>query len=982
VFGLDRHFYKHIIHLVSLTAMKSEWHRYLLFTIIVLFSFLFSCRSDFSGKIPPEAVKGVLDLTEWDFKRDGPANLSGEYEFYWGQLLTPADFSKTTPSQKPEYIKVPDYWNNHQVKGEKLPGEGYATYRLKILLNKPGQSLALKILEISTAYTGYVNGRQVCASGVPGMTLKTTVPKYYPQIVDFEIESNQMEVLFQVSNFHHRRGGAWAAIQLGEETEIRAIKQKKVSFDLFLSGSILIIALYHFGLYILRRKERSNFYFGVFCILMVIRLLSTEERYLSHFFPTISWEWMVKLEYLSYYLAVPAFIRFMRFIFQDFSKHVVTVITALGIAFSLIVIFTPARIYSHTLNIYEIITIAVFLYALYVIIVALLQRKVEALVFICGFIILNITVINDMLHVERIIKTGFFAPFGFFIFILSQAFLLSIHSSRAFSTIIAQRKELRGTLEAYKNEILDRVRAEEALRISHERFLTVLDSIDADVYVADIDNYEVLFVNKHLTDTFGHDLIGKTCWKVFRNESEPCAYCKKDQLLDNAGNPTGVCIWEGKNPLTEKWYMYYVRAIKWVDERFVRLQVATDVTELKMAEEKLRQSEEKYRTILNSIEDGYWEVDIAGNFTFFNPSLSKILGYSSEELMGMNNRQFMSETTAGKVYETFNKVYRTGEAAKAVDWETIQKDGTKVWVDTSVSLMRDKDDNPVGFRGVTRDVTERKRAEEWAKLQQLQLMRADKMVALGMLVSGVAHEINNPNNFIMLNAPILSDAWKDAMPILERYYEKNGDFILGGMKYSEMRFRYPEMFSGISDGANRIKQIVDDLKDYVREEDIDLTQSVEINAVIRSAVALVSNMIKKSTNHFSIDYGKNLPLIKGNFRQLEQVIINLLQNACQALPDAEKGIFVSTALDQETASLVINVRDEGVGIPSDTLPHITDPLFTTKQGGVGLGLSISSRIIDEHGGSMHFTSETNNGTSAEIILPLNRGKNSLKESIQ
>jgi PAS domain-containing protein len=525
--------------------MKSNSHRYILFTIIVLFSFFIACRPDFPEKIPPEAVKGVLDLTDWDFKRDGPANLTGEYEFYWKQLLKPSDFSEAAPPQKPGYIRVPDYWNNHKVKGEKLPGEGYATYRLKILTNNPSQSLALKILEIATAYTGYVNGRQVCASGVPGIKRETTVPHYYPQIIDFEIESNQIEILLQVSNFHHRRGGAWAVIQLGEENEIRALKQKKISFDLFLSGSIFIIALYHFGLYILRRKDRSNFYFGVFCILLFIRLLSTEERYLTHLFPTISWEWVVKLEYLSFYLAVPAFVCFMRHLFRDFSKYIVAVITILGLAFSLIVIMTPARIFSHTLNTYEIITIVVFIYSLYVIIVALLQKNVEALVFLCGFMILNIAIINDMLHVERIIKTGFFVPFGFFFFILSQAFLLSLRSSRAFNTIIAQRKELRGTLEALKNEIVDRVRAEKALRISHERFLTVLDSIDADVYVADIENYEVLFVNKHIIDTFGHNLIGKTCWKVFRNESEPCAYCKKDELLDNAGIPTGVCIWEG-----------------------------------------------------------------------------------------------------------------------------------------------------------------------------------------------------------------------------------------------------------------------------------------------------------------------------------------------------------------------------------------------------------------------------------------------------
>jgi PAS domain-containing protein len=193
-------------------------------------------------------------------------------------------------------------------------------------------------------------------------------------------------------------------------------------------------------------------------------------------------------------------------------------------------------------------------------------------------------VVNDILYIERIIQTGLFAPFGLFAFILSQALLLSFRFSKALTTVEMQRKELRDTIESYKTEVIQRVDAEEALRDSHERFLTVVDSIDANVYVADMATYEVLFMNKHVRDTFGHGLIGQTCWRVFRNGSEPCSDCANERLLDAAGNPSGVCAWEGKNPITEKWYINYARAIKWVDGRFVRLQVATDVTELKQAD--------------------------------------------------------------------------------------------------------------------------------------------------------------------------------------------------------------------------------------------------------------------------------------------------------------------------------------------------------------------------------------------------------------
>jgi polar amino acid transport system substrate-binding protein len=348
--------------------------------------------------------------------------------------------------------------------------------------------------------------------------------------------------------------------------------------------------------------------------------------------------------------------------------------------------------------------------------------------------------------------------------------------------------------------------------------------------------------------------------------------------------------------------------------------------------------------------------------------------------MGMNFRQYMKEEAAERVFKTFNSVFTTGKPATAVDWEIIAKDGTKKFVELSVSLMRDSEGQPVGFRGVAREISERKKAEEQAKLHQQQLLQASKMVALGTLVSGVAHEVNNPNSFIMLNSPILKEAWENAMPILDKYYDENGEFILGGMNYTEMRDNIPTLFAGISDGAKRIKHIVDELKNYVRDNTADLNQVVDINEVLKSTVSLLANMIKSSTNHFSIAYGNNLPALKGNFQRLEQVMINLIQNACQALPGFQKGIFVSTAFDKKASKIVVKVRDEGMGIPPETLMNVTDPFFTTKHdtGGVGLGLSISLKIIEEHGGSMHFTSDIGAGTTVEIGLPIDPENQTVK----
>ena len=165
----------------------------------------------------------------------------------------------------------------------------------------------------------------------------------------------------------------------------------------------------------------------------------------------------------------------------------------------------------------------------------------------------------------------------------------------------------------------------------------------------------------------------------------------------------------------------------------------------KRAEEALRQSEEKYRTILESIEEGYYEVDLAGNFTFFNDSMCRLLGYSKEELMGMNNRQYTDQGNGKRLYKAFNQVYRTGEPGRGFDYEIIRKDGTKRYVETSVSLRKDSSGNPIGFRGIVRDITERKRFEE--------ILRQERETFFSILQKGPygALLIDMDNTFLYIN---------------------------------------------------------------------------------------------------------------------------------------------------------------------------------------------------------------------------------------
>ena len=275
-------------------------------------------------------------------------------------------------------------------------------------------------------------------------------------------------------------------------------------------------------------------------------------------------------------------------------------------------------------------------------------------------------------------------------------------------------------------------------------------------------------------------------------------------------------------------------------------------------------------------------------------------------------------------------------------------------------------------QALEQEMRDREKATDELILKQKQLIQADKMASLGILVAGMAHEINNPTGLILLNLPILIEAYQDAEPILEEYYETRGDFELGGLPYSRMRDQIPHMLEEMNDGAHRIKRIVEDLKDFARLEDSNLNTWIDLNEVTKTAVRLVNNSIHKATNHFSVNYAPDIPKFKGNAQRIEQVIINLILNACQALPNMEAGITLSTIFDESANTLVFEIQDEGCGVKEEYLAHLTDPFFTTKRevGGTGLGLSVSAGIIQDHGAKMNFSSLPEQGLTAIVTFPV------------
>lgn len=269
-------------------------------------------------------------------------------------------------------------------------------------------------------------------------------------------------------------------------------------------------------------------------------------------------------------------------------------------------------------------------------------------------------------------------------------------------------------------------------------------------------------------------------------------------------------------------------------------------------------------------------------------------------------------------------------------------------------------------RMLTREVS--RRTEE-LKLQQQQLIQADKMTSLGILVSGVAHEINNPSSLLLLNLPVIKEVYQDAEEVLEAHYQNHGDFYLGGLLYSRMREVVPSMLEDMLAGTHRIRRIVDDLRDFARQTPSELTEQVDLNEVVATAIRLVDNSIRQSCDEFSVSYADSLPLFSGNAQRIEQVVINLIVNACQALTSPDQAIRIRTFRNAD-AQICLEVIDCGQGIEEENLARLGDPFFTTRreQGGTGLGLSVSQRIIQEHGGSLAYDSVPGRGTRVRLTL--------------
>jgi len=503
-------------------------------------------------------------------------------------------------------------------------------------------------------------------------------------------------------------------------------------------------------------------------------------------------------------------------------------------------------------------------------------------------------------------------------------------------------------------DITELKQAEEALRESEEKYRSLVEEISEVIYSLD-ENAVITYANSNVESLGGYspsEVVGRKFTDLVYTEDLPDRMKKFHEVMSGNNEPNEYRMVTKSGEIC--WVRVTARPII-KDGRAAGLRgVLIDITDRKQAEEALRESEGKYRTILESIEEGYVEVDRAGNFTFTNPTVSRISGYSRDELSGMNNREYTTPETSNRMYQIFSEIYKTGNPAKVADYEVIAKNGSKKIIEMSVYLMRDSEGNPTGFRCLFRDDTERKKKEKEMRKLEVKLQQSQKMESIGTLAGGIAHDFNN----------LLMGIQGSASLALLNMESTNPNYK--NLKNIERH---------VQSGAGLTRQLLG----FARGGKYEV-RPTDLNELIREN----SGMFGRTKKEINIDtkYENNIWIVEVDQEQISQVLLNLYVNAWQAMPGGGELYIVTenVTLDRnyvkpynvEPGNYVkISVTDTGVGMDAETEKRIFDPFFTTREmsRGTGLGLASAYGITKNHGGIINVYSEEGSGTTFNIYLP-------------
>ncbi|RZB30628.1 MAG: hypothetical protein SRB1_02908 [Desulfobacteraceae bacterium Eth-SRB1] len=387
-----------------------------------------------------------------------------------------------------------------------------------------------------------------------------------------------------------------------------------------------------------------------------------------------------------------------------------------------------------------------------------------------------------------------------------------------------------------------------------------------------------------------------------------------------------------------------------------------DITEIKHSEEQNRKSLTMLQTIFDGVRDPLITVERDLSVKMLNRAACEYHQVTEpEDVLGKPcYKAFKGRSVPCKGCNIPSAVSNGKDAT----FEQKGNKGSSISEKVAIYSLKGKDSGLGAAIIQITDMTEARRTER-------QLMKSEKLSSLGLLVSGIAHEINNPNNFISFNIPILRDYLKELIPIIDDYVEGHQDFALFGMSYPEFRKDIFKLLDNMEHGSHRINATVSRLKEFTQRRDRGEKRRVDLKEVIEKGIAICKSQIDKMVKFLEVSIPEDLPPIFTDPQSLEQVLINLLLNAAQAADKEDSRVRINVVPGKTRRDhLMIEVSDNGCGMDDETIKKIFDPFFTNKTPGTGtgLGLYVCHNLIDGLGGRIKVKSAPGEGSTFQIIL--------------
>jgi PAS domain S-box-containing protein len=375
----------------------------------------------------------------------------------------------------------------------------------------------------------------------------------------------------------------------------------------------------------------------------------------------------------------------------------------------------------------------------------------------------------------------------------------------------------------------------------------------------------------------------------------------------------------------------------------------------------LRNKVAQFRAFVQSSVDHIFMLDPTGTFIFSNNQVRRFGLRSGKELVGRRLQDVYSHDVCTLYREHLKTVFAEGRVVTfAHERET--ENGVAFHQDTLFPIHQS--DHIWAAGGVCRDLSDQKQIEK-------QLFQAQKMEALGTLVAGAAHEINNPINLILFNLPLFEKMWTDLAPLFESLADRHKEQKFGGLKYSFISQNMMRLISDMQMAANRVARIVTGLKQFARKSNPADKSNIQVNNAVENAVRLAASTLSKSTIRLKTILAPNLPLLYANLQNLEQIVLNLMINAVQSISCPNGLVRIKTAFRDPDQAITIEISDNGRGINPAVAEKIFDPFVTDRQseGGTGLGLSVTYNLVKAHNGEIYFETKAGQGTTFTVVLP-------------